>query len=293
MTGTDQQRVRRVQAQDVLLERGRDRGREAHREPPGDRAVQPPPGRRRVGRRRIIGRCVTLLPAAAHVPQPGRGGQRGAHRPPVEQAAQRAVHLPPVQREPAEQHRRTPHRRQQDDHQQHRVRDDLVGAAVPAQRTEPFGHRHHGQQRHPDQHNGRHPRGPPPRPARPQPAHRRQVAVVAGQPHRGQDPRRIDRELVRRRVHAGVEAGPAVVAQVGQLGDVARVQQGAAFQRGEHRAVPLAVPARVADVQLPLGLGEQLIQHDGPPPRRRCGPTRARWSARSPRGTRWTGCCRT
>ena len=98
---------------------------------------------------------------------------------------------------------------------------------------------------------------PADRPAGARPGRGRQVGVVPLAADRRQDGRRVDRELVRRRVHAGRVAGAAVVAQVGQVRDVALGQCPAPLERGKDRAVSFAVPAGVADGELTFRLGEQ------------------------------------
>jgi len=65
----------------------------------------------------------------------------------------------------------------------------------------------------------------------------------------------IDRKLMRRRILAGVQAGAAVVAQVGQEVDVGLAEFQPARHGRKHRAKALAVATGVADLHLPADLG--------------------------------------
>src|SRR5690606_29158119 len=75
------------------------------------------------------------------------------------------------------------------------------------------------------------------------------VALPRLRAHLRHEPREVERELVRRCVLAGVEAGAAVVAEVAEVADVALGEGEAALQRREGGAVALAVAAGVADRQ--------------------------------------------
>src|SRR5215469_4275522 len=63
----------------------------------------------------------------------------------------------------------------------------------------------------------------------------------------------IDRKFVRRRVHAGVIAGAAVVAQVRQIKHIALLKIAARLDCAKHGAVAFAVAAGVADDELARG----------------------------------------
>jgi hypothetical protein len=52
---------------------------------------------------------------------------------------------------------------------------------------------------------------------------------------------------MRRSEHARVIAGAAVMAKIGKIKDVALLEIAARFNRAKHRAISLAVAARVAD----------------------------------------------
>ncbi len=84
------------------------------------------------------------------------------------------------------------------------------------------------------------------------------VGLAAHPRHR---PRHVDRELVRRRVLAGVQAGAAVVAEVGEVVDVGLGELEPARHRRKDGAKAFAVAAGVADLQLPRDLGLRAVEH--------------------------------
>jgi hypothetical protein len=111
------------------------------------------------------------------------------------------------------------------------------------------------------------------------------VLAVGFAAHLREHAREVELELVRRRVLAGVEAGAAVVAEVGEVVHVAFGEFQAPLERREHRAVALAVAAGVADREDALRFGDECVErhgarhgHDAQPPRLQSGRT---WS-RSP-----------
>ena len=67
--------------------------------------------------------------------------------------------------------------------------------------------------------------------------------------------RYVHRELVGRRVLAGMQAGAAVVAQIGQVVHVGHAELESARHRGKHRAKGFAIAAGIADLHLPRHLG--------------------------------------
>ena len=81
------------------------------------------------------------------------------------------------------------------------------------------------------------------------------VFGVGVDPQVGERARQVDRELVRRRVLAGVQAGAAVVAQVGEVMHVVATEFEAPRHRREHRAKAFAVATGVADREFARGLG--------------------------------------
>ena len=81
-------------------------------------------------------------------------------------------------------------------------------------------------------------------------AARPRVVGVGLDAHLRHRPRHVDRELVRRRVLAGVQAGAAVVAQVGQVVDVGLAELEPARHRREDGAEAFAVAAGIADLHL-------------------------------------------
>jgi hypothetical protein len=286
-----QQRVRRRVAENVLAGRGGHGGSGAQQETAGDDVVQPAPPWGR-----IVARVGAVRAAAAQVPQRARlhGSRReSGERPP-------AAGVPPVPDGRPARHRDSPRDGQPGGGGQRGVGDDPVRRPGNA-----GGSR--ADQRADRQHRDRAAGGQRHRPGTPA-AHARQVPVVGVTPDRGKDGGRVDRELVRRRVHTGRVAVAAVVAQVRKMDDVAFGERAAQFQRGEHRAVALAVAAGVADDELAFGLGEQAGQRDlshrrpprprrparprrppRPPTRRRSGPTRGRPSPRNRLDTQMTG----
>jgi hypothetical protein len=275
------------------------------------------------GARRVAGVVAARL-SAAHVPQARRLHHGRRPGPGPGQIGDRAVDIAPVPDGPHGQDRRAPQGRRPGQHQEQGVRHDLVRASrvVRGGGQEPAGR---GRADRDEQRGGGHkgsgdpaPAGQPPRePPRPG------VAAVGVLAQPGEDPRRVERELVRSGVHAGGVAVLAVVAQVGQVAEVAAGEVGAQLEFGPHGTVARAVAAGVADAQLPPGLGEQvgldgegglgeqgvrgqrltrpgvivprrvIRGHDGPPPGRRSGPRPCRSSCRTRRDSRWTGCCRT
>src|SRR5690349_7975094 len=70
---------------------------------------------------------------------------------------------------------------------------------------------------------------------------RQRVLAVRRETYLGEHARKIELELVRRRVLAGVEARAAVVAEVGEIVDVGLGKVEPPLERGEHRAIALAV----------------------------------------------------
>jgi hypothetical protein len=61
-----------------------------------------------------------------------------------------------------------------------------------------------------------------------------------------------------RGIHAGVEAGAAIVTEVGEIDNIAIGEDVSPLQRGIDRAVALAETTAVADIELPLRLGKEL-----------------------------------
>ena len=119
-------------------------------------------------------------------------------------------------------------------------------------------------------------------------------AAVGFHPRFRQNLRNVDREFVRRRVHARVIAGAAVVAKVGKIKNVACLEITARLDGAKDGTVTLAVTARVADDQLAAGLLNDVKPcHLPPPPCPLACRTRSRWSARSLRGSLWSEYFRT
>ncbi|MDT4857618.1 hypothetical protein FQZ97_920500 [compost metagenome] len=81
------------------------------------------------------------------------------------------------------------------------------------------------------------------------------VVGVGLPPHGGHGLRHVDRKLVRWRVLAGMQAGAAVVAQVGQEVDVGLAEFEPARHGRKHGAEAFAVAAGVADLHLARHLG--------------------------------------
>jgi hypothetical protein len=75
------------------------------------------------------------------------------------------------------------------------------------------------------------------------------------------DLRHVDGKFVRRRVLAGMQAGAAVVAQVGQEMDVGLAEFEPSRHGREHRAKTLAVAAGIADLHLARHLVFGRAQH--------------------------------
>ena len=65
--------------------------------------------------------------------------------------------------------------------------------------------------------------------------------------------RHIDGEFMRRRILAGMIAGPAMMAEIGKLRRIADIEQAAAFHRRKDGAEPLAIAAGIADLHDPGG----------------------------------------
>ena len=102
----------------------------------------------------------------------------------------------------------------------------------------------------------------------------------------GQNLRNVDREFMRRRVHARVVAGAAVVAQIGKIKHVAALEIAPCFNSAKYGTIPLAVTARVADDQLPVGFLKYVKPgHSRPPLSRQAARTPSRWSGQNPRGS--------
>jgi len=74
----------------------------------------------------------------------------------------------------------------------------------------------------------------------------------------GEHPREVEGELVRWRVLARRIARAAVVTEVGEVREVALGEVEPALERGKHRAIALAVAARVADRRHPCALRDEL-----------------------------------
>ena len=115
------------------------------------------------------------------------------------------------------------------------------------------------------------------------------VPLPALLPHFGERRRQVEGELVRLRVLAGVVAAAAVVAEVGELRDVARGEDLLAGHRGEDGAIALAIAAGVADLDLAARLVDgrwrrrSVKRHGRRPPGPQCVRRRFRWSCRSRR----------
>ena len=184
------------------------------------------------------------------------------------------------------QRRKGKHRREQRDHQA--MRKDGVEAARRRLAPQRALHgRSHGQE---EGQRGRQRRRQHEAVALVQPPQRGRPSVVrvGAHAHPGHRLRHVDGKFVWRRVLAGVQAGTAAVAQVGQVVDVGRRKLQPPRHRRKHRAEALAVAAGVADLHLPpdfcLGHQQLKLPHGGlpsshPQPRpRRCARTRCRWS---------------
>ena len=73
----------------------------------------------------------------------------------------------------------------------------------------------------------------------------------------GQHRRHVHVERMRRRELAVVVASAAIVAEVGEVVEVAVGEGAPQLHGGEHRAQPLAIAARVADRHQPVGFGQR------------------------------------
>src|SRR5262249_14997820 len=112
-------------------------------------------------------------------------------------------------------------------------------------------------------------------------------------PNLGHRPGNVDTELVWRRVLAGVETLAAVVAEIRKIGQIALRERRPAFHRREHRAVPLAIPAGIADGHDVLAETYDVIGgHRLRPPRPRFFRKPFRSSSRLPLRSPVRGCCR-
>ena len=109
--------------------------------------------------------------------------------------------------------------------------------------------------------------------------------------------RKVKLELVRRRVLAGVIAGAAVVAQVGEVCEVALGEAQSPLERRKDRAKAFAITAGIADARHSRALFDQRDgnrsrrRHGARPPLPRCGRTRCRSPCRFPRRSPCRGRC--
>ena len=109
----------------------------------------------------------------------------------------------------------------------------------------------------------------------------------------GQRARHVDVELVRRRILAVRQAGAALVAEIGEVVQVAAAEGAPHLHRREHRAQALAIAAGVADGHQPVGFVQGFsCWHASPLPLRRCGRTPCRWSCRCRRDSPCPARCR-
>ena len=110
--------------------------------------------------------------------------------------------------------------------------------------------------------------------------------------------RKIELELVRRRVWAGVIARAAVVAQIGHVGEIALGERDAPLERGKDSAVPFAIAAGIADARHALALRDESDRkrsrrrHGVQPPRQRSARTRFQSPCRCPRCSPCRARCR-
>ena len=119
------------------------------------------------------------------------------------------------------------------------------------------------------------------------------VSLVCLQAKLRQDFGQIQRELVRRSVLAGVIAAAAIVAEVGEIAQIAAGELAAQFDGRKDGAIAFAIPAGVADFHeapgLPLGFrGGQLW----PPLCRQCGRRPSRWPCPHRQHSPLPKCCR-
>ena len=105
------------------------------------------------------------------------------------------------------------------------------------------GHDQHQQRQHRNKSQGR---GYPVVPERRAKGWGPAMVLVRAHTDPGERLGHVDPEFVRRRKLTGVQALTAVVAEVGEIGQVRFCEQDPLFHRREHRAVLLAVPAGVA-----------------------------------------------
>src|SRR5438094_226797 len=82
----------------------------------------------------------------------------------------------------------------------------------------------------------------------------------------GQCLRNIDPKFVRRRVHASVETGAAVMTQVGQVHHIRHPHPPPPLQRRKHRTIPLTIPTSVTNLELPEHRVADLQSSQPPPP---------------------------
>ena len=83
-------------------------------------------------------------------------------------------------------------------------------------------------------------------------------SLITRQPHVRHYLRNVDRKLVRRRIHAGVIAGTAVVTEMSDVENVTFRERPAHLERGKDRAVAFAIATGIADRQLAFGFFEKI-----------------------------------
>ena len=258
--GQRRQVVRRRPAEQVVVERAHAGGGKAQQKAVEREVVHAPAAQR------VFVVCVVAAVAVAaveilqaqHVVR-GLGRRAAAGR----RAAGGGLHLAQEAAHPhaQRQHREPEHRREQADQQVVR-KDGVEVATQPRAPDRPPGHhRQHQEQRQAQcqRHRQHEPVGlvQAPQPRRPG------VVGIGLAAHRGHGLRHVHHELVRRRVLAGVQAGTAVVAQVGQVVHVGLGELQPARHGRKHGAEAFAVAAGVADGELArdLGLGGRHRHH--------------------------------
>ena len=253
--GQGEEGMRRLPAEEVVVDRPRRRRREAQEEAVEQRLVEMAPA---LGEALV--EVVAAMPAAAEVAQREDVHRRLARRGGGEGAAH-AARLAPVA---ARAHRHgedaeAEGERGERDHQP--VGNDAEeGAHACMGRIEHrrvLDGRDQDQQQRDAQGREQGDDGPV---ALEQPAHRRGPGVlrVGLLPQLGEGRGDVDAEGMRRRVLAGVVAALAAMAEVGEVREVRFLEGTAHRHGGEDGAIALAVAAGIADLHLPPGFGDGL-----------------------------------
>ena len=160
----------------------------------------------------------------------------------------RAAACPPEQRQPQRQpqRRKAHHRPRRPGH--HRMRDQRVkGAGAGMAGKDPIERLQDQQQKRRQQAAKREKR-----------LRRAQWLAVVGAAKLGKRRGQVHRESMRGGILAIMQAGPAIVAQMRQMAQIARSKVRAPLRGRENGAKPGAEAAGVAQVQRPFGLGQGL-----------------------------------